>query len=144
MTDAEILLVFYEIQEAIATSTINFIGVIFAALVGAYIAAEKLDRFMVGIVLTIFTAISLGAIAEVSTLGRDMGGLAESMSVLAQSSGRTLSWHSHAQGMDPSLLWGSITAVFAFLYIGVVVFFFRLRWARFKKLGVARSSLEDL
>lgn len=144
MTDAELLLVHYEIQEALAVSMFNYVSIISAALVGSYLAADKLDRIMVGLVLFVFTASCVGFTMEGYHLGVDLAGAARAVNAASLEPDSTLGWTSFAQGMTVDHVPGGIWSFFAALYFSVIIFFFRLRWARFQKRGTKKADLGDL
>lgn len=144
MTDAELLLVHYEIQEALAVSMFNYVSIISAALVGSYLAADKLDRIMVGLVLFVFTASCIGFTMEGYHLGVDLAGAARAVNAASLEPDSTLGWTSFAQGMTVDHVPAGMWSFFAALYFSVIIFFFRLRWARFKKRGTQKADLGDL
>ena len=144
MTDAELLLVHYEIQEALAVSMFNYVSIISAALVGSYLAADKLDRIMVGLVLFVFTASCIGFTMEGYQLGVDLAGAALAINAASLDPNSTLGWTSFAQGMTVDHVPLGMWSFFSALYLSVIVFFFRLRWARFKKRGTKRAELGEL
>lgn len=144
MSDAELLLVGYKIQEAVAVSMFNFVSIISAALVGSYLTADKLDRVMVGLVLLVFSASSIGFAMEAYHLGVDLAAAARMVQAEALKPNSTLGWTSFAQGMTVDHIPATMIAFFSGMYLSVVVFFFRLRWARFKKRGTKKVFLGDL
>lgn len=144
MTDAELLLVHYEIQEALAVSMFNYVSIISAALVGSYLAADKLDRIMVGLVLFVFTASCIGFTMEGYHLGVDLAGAARAINAASLDPNSTLRWTSFAHGMTVDHVPVGMWSFFAALYLSVIVFFFRLRWARFKKRGTKKADLGEL
>lgn len=135
----------YALQAALATSMINVFGLISGALVGSYLVADKLDRITTVIVVALFTLIISGVTMEGFHLGNDL-----------YNAGMEL----RRRGADPSAGIGWLTTVrqqlpighipltalifYPTLYLGVLIFFFRLRWARLKKRGGIRPSLDEL
>lgn len=144
MTDAELLFVHYEIQEALAVSMFNYVSIISAALVGSYLAADKLDRIMVGLVLFVFSASCIGFTMEGYHLGVDLAGAARAINTASLDPNSTLGWTSFSKGMTVDHIPAGIWSFFVALYVSVLVFFFRLRWARFKKRGTRKADLGDL
>jgi len=144
MTDAELIFIHYEIQEALAVSMFNYVSIISAALVGSYLTADKLDRIMVGLVLFVFSASCIGFTMEGYHLGVDLAGAAQAINTASLEPDSALGWTSFSQGMTVDHIPAGIWSFFVALYFCVIVFFFRLRWARFKKRGTQKADFGEL
>ncbi|WP_425410951.1 hypothetical protein [Hyphococcus sp.] len=145
MTEYEAADLFFTIhQSAVATLSI-YITVIFAMLVAGYLVAHRLDRITAGVLVGVFAAFSLGMINEVRGVYSDLAGVAQLINEKAIAPNSELNWHGAAGNPDffatvPKIL-SSITIL---VFIGTLVFFFRLRWARLKKQGNIRPSIGDI
>ena len=122
----------------------NYVSIISAALVGSYLSADKLDRAMVGLGLFVFSASCIGFTMEGIHLGVDLAGAARAINSASLEPGSTLGWTSFAQGMTVDHIPIGMWMFFVGLYVSVLVFFFRLRWARFKKRGTKRADFGEL
>lgn len=114
------------------------------ALVGSYLSADKLDRIMVGLVVFVFSASCVGFAMEGYHHGVDLAGAARAVNSASLEPGSTLGWTSFAQGMTVDHVPIGIWMFFVGLYLSVLIFFFRLRWARFKKKGVKKANIGGL
>lgn len=144
MTDAELLLIHYEIQEALAVSMFNYISIISAALVGSYLSSDKLDRVMVGLVMFVFSVSCFGFMMEGFHLGVDLAAASQALYDASLEPNSSLGWTSFAKGMQVEHVPSTMVAFFSVLYVCVVIFFFRLRWARLKKRGTRKADFGEL
>ena len=74
MADYELVYFLYEDINSLQTTVINFVAVLFAFLIAAYLAADKLESTMVFIVVALFTLVTVQqSVNAVGVLGLSHG-----------------------------------------------------------------------
>jgi hypothetical protein len=140
MTEYEMASLANEYREIIGTASSMAFTTVSAFLVAGYLAAHKLNRFMIVTVVTIYTVWLGGAVATIVRTATNIDGLFQQMHLMAVQ-GKGLQWHWAANTMTPwsfPVTLGATIFVFAVIYIASVVFFFQLRHQNRKaEMGVA-------
>ncbi len=145
MTEYEAADLFFSIHQSAVATLSNYIGVVFAMLVAGYLVAHRLDRVTAGILVIVFAVFSFGMINEVRGLYSDLAGVAGLIKEKAMMPGSELRWHGAAtnDGFFEAIP-VIISAITSMVFVGAIVFFFRLRWARFKKQGITKPAISDI
>lgn len=124
MTDFEILSLFSEFAVNTQDTFVNYVGVLSAFIVAAYLVADKLSRTMVVAIIGLF---SLVALQQGTALLLHWG---DQVGLLGEIRGReALGWHG-ANRVSPSVGLIFYTTYFATVfggYVGALVFFFDRR-----------------
>lgn len=131
MTDYELLDIFIQNANSLQTCFMNYVTVLFAFLIAAYLIADKLESSMVFIILGLFTLVFFQQGFNVLGFGHDVSALAGQIAVRAQEDTSVLRWHGAATSVLGSvaipILRHSGEVVFILSYIGGLVFFFHQR-----------------
>lgn len=129
MTEYEMAYLANELNGSISTSAGNAFSTVSAFLVAGYLAAHKLNRFMVLTVITVYTIWLSGAVLGIVRAQINVAGLIQQMHLMAEQ-GKGLQWHLASRVLPewfPSSQVGFVLVVFAAIYIASVVFFFQCR-----------------
>jgi hypothetical protein len=128
MTDYELASLFDEYLSVLESTFINFVSVLFAFLVAAYLASRRLDARMVVVVLVIYSAFALNQILMISSLADDIRNLESLIAERVSSGSEALKFHSGAKNVV--LGWLLDSSAFVSLiggYLGSILFFFNQR-----------------
>jgi len=126
MTDHEILSLFSEFGGNTQETFINYVGVLSAFLVAAYLAADRLSKTMTTVLIALFSVVALQqGTALLLHWGDQVGLLAE---IRAR---ENLAWHgAHRASPSMGLIFYATYFVTVFGgYVGALVFFFDRRHA---------------
>lgn len=125
---------FKEMIELGSNGTMNYISVLFAFLVAAYLVAPHLNRVMSGIVVGTFTVFAGLMILTVNRSVSTTAALVEEMRRAAGEGGASVPWHPAVY--EPfnitAVFAPTLTALLAASYVAAIVFFF---YARQRQLG---------
>ena len=69
MSDYELIQLFYEILNGLQTALMNYVAVLFAFLIAAYLIADKLESRMAFIIVALFTLVALPQLTNVFGYG---------------------------------------------------------------------------
>ena len=130
MTDYELVYIFTENLNSLQSAFMNYVGVLFAFLIAAYLVAAKLESSMVLIVVGLFTLIAFQQVAPVFGYGSTVGELGSQIAARAIEDPSSLSWHGTAKPWGATALFiteFSETVVLVLSYIAGLVFFFHQR-----------------
>ena len=131
MTDYELISLFTEYLAALQTAFMNYVAVLFAFLIAAYLIADKLESRMVVVVVALFTLVTLQQAAPVIGAGYDCAALGSQIVERAAADPAGIGWIGAATSLSdavgiPLVRFGSI-AVVILSYIGGLIFFFHQR-----------------
>ena len=130
MTDYELVYFFYDVTDGLQTTFMNFVAVLFAFLIAAYLIADKLDAKIVFVVITLFTLVTMQQVFYAVGFGHDVSALAGQIAARAAEDSSNLGWHGAAThfvgGLIP-IFRASVAVVLILSYIGALVFFFHQR-----------------
>ena len=132
MTDYELVTLFAEYNGSLQTSLMNYVAVLFAFLIAAYLIAGKLESRMAFIIVTLFTLVALPQLSNVFGYGHDVAAIAGQISARAAENTSSLGWHATSKPWGPfavSVARYSTAVVLFVSYIGGLVFFFHQRHA---------------
>ena len=139
MSDYELIISFREFYGMFQAQYINYISVLFAFLIAAYMVAAKLQPAMVVVVVALFSAFALDSIIVLNFINSDVGELQHVMHARMLEGQTDLSWLNAARASPgPSL---TIFAVLRHItiiggYVGALIFFFHQR-------HVGRAQLQE-
>jgi len=131
MTEYEHTILFLELAQAASSLMANYMTLVFAMIVTSYMAAHRLDRFMVWAALILYSSFALGFCNEIFQVYSDMSRLGIRIAELGEKPDTALGWFGPvASSPDflyvlPKLVGGMIILA----YIGSILFFFRARKA---------------
>ena len=133
MTDYELITFFYGAINSLQTAVMNYVAVLFAFLIAAYLIAEKLEARMVVVVVALFTLVTLQQVSPVIGFGHDCTALASQIVERAAADPAGIGWIGAATPFlsdvgVPVVQFGSIIVVIL-SYIGALIFFFHQRHA---------------
>jgi hypothetical protein len=129
MTEYEMASLANELNGSISTSAGNAFSTVTAFLVVGYLAAHKLNRFMVLTAITVYTVWLSGAVLGIVRAQINLAGLIQQMHLMAEQ-GKGLQWHLASRVLPEWYLssqLGFILVVFTAIYIASVIFFFQSR-----------------
>ncbi len=129
MTDYELIALFTQVATTLQTTVMNFVAVLFAFLIAAYLIAGKLETKIVFIVVVLFTLITVNLTINAFGFGTDFVGLARQVAERAAQDPSGLGWHGTATTSHAVLpfLQFSPAAVVILSYLGGLAFFFHQR-----------------
>lgn len=132
MTDYEIASLFYGVLSEVETAIVNYTTVLFAFLVFAYFAADRLKPYMVAIVLLLFSAFSADKLILFVLLNGDLADLSSVLQQrLAEGSGELAFIAAARGGTGISGFFLPVRVVVLMGgYVGALLFFFHQRKAR--------------
>ncbi len=130
MTDYELVYFFIEYLNALQTAVMNYVAVLFAFLIAAYLIAGKVQSSMVPIIVGLFTLVALNQLSLVIGNGYDWAAVGFQITARAAEGTSNVGWHGVATPWGPHAV--SITrfgaaAVLILSYIGALTFFFHQR-----------------
>ena len=130
MSDYELVNLFQLHLINVQTEVMNYVALLFAFLIAAYLIADKLESSMVFIVLGLFTLVVLQQAGPVLGTGHDFAAIAGQIAARAAEEPSGVGWHGAATpwGLTAvSITRFSAGAVLFVSYIGGVIFFFHQR-----------------
>lgn len=130
MTEYELASLFYQVVDVANATMANFLAVTFGMMVVSYLAAHRLDRKAVAVVLTLYILYSMGMINEMFNEYRDLISIGNEIAVAATNPGSGLSWHGFAIAGPNAIaqyvpLW--VVAMSGLALFGTIWFFFHMR-----------------
>ncbi len=130
MSDYELVDLFTEQLNTLQSSFMDYVAVLFAFLIAAYLVAAKLESRMVTVIVVLFTVVALQHVLPILASGSDFAGVAGQIALRATNDSSSVNWHGAAMPWGPVAI--SITrysAVVALIvsYIGGLIFFFHQR-----------------
>ncbi len=132
MTEFELVYLFNETVNSLQTSFMNYVAVLFAFLIGAYLVADKLETRIVVVVIALFTVVTLQQATPIFGHGYDVAAIATQVAMDASDASSAIRWHSAAQpwgtGIIPTFRFGTMV-ILVLSYIGAIIFFFQQRHA---------------
>ena len=96
MSDYELVTAFVLNADGLQTTFTNFVAVLFAFLIAAYLVADKLESNMVFIVVGLFTLVAVQQAFNAAGFGNDVAGLARQIAAQAAHDPAGLGWHGTA------------------------------------------------
>ena len=130
MTEFEMAYLLTDMQAMMATQATTSLTVVSGFLIAGYIAAHRLNRLMVGILLGIYTYWFLGTAFQLSRQVASHSGLILKMHNYA-AAGKGLEWHAAKDAMAPRwVLEAAPTSAVLFasaIFAASIVFFFQCR-----------------
>lgn len=130
MSDYELVTLFAEYNANLQTSLMNYVAVLFAFLIVAYLAASRLEARMVFVVVALFTLVALPQVLNVMGFGYDTAAIAGQIAARAAEDPSGLGWHGTSQPWGPisvSVTRYSTAVVLIVSYLGALIFFFHQR-----------------
>ena len=115
---------------------INYISILFAFLAASYLVADKLNPWLIAVVIGLFTIYSLDAIMALYYLNLDVAEIQRLMHERVQAGSVELAFHGAAkesfdlESIDNNILARMMVAIFGF--VGSIAFFFIRRGSRLK------------
>ena len=130
MTDYELVNLFQLHLTNVQTAVMNYVALLFAFLIAAYLIADKLESSMVFIVVGLFTLVVLQQTGPIIGTGYDFAAIAGQIATRAADDPTGLGWHGTATPFGATAV--AVTrftagAVMFVSYIGGVFFFFHQR-----------------
>lgn len=130
MSEFEMAYLMNDMMGTASTEFLNWVSVVTAFLAAGYIVSHRLDRWMIGAVLFVYSYTYLGMVRPMLVQIANIQGLAGKMETFAKA-GKGLDWHAVSHGLLPQWLIDAedITNVvtFALVYLVTVAFFFQQR-----------------
>ena len=131
MSDYELVYLFVEHNNALQTSLMNYVAVLFGFLITGYLVASKLESRMVFVVVAMFTLVAVPEAINVIGFGSDTAALGSQIAARAAENPAGLGWHGTASAalgvVGLPVLRFSTIVVMVLSYIGALVFFFHQR-----------------
>ena len=131
MSDYELITFFYEAVNSLQTAVMNYVAVLFAFLIAAYLISDKLESRMVAFIVALFTLVTLQQVTPVIGFGHDCASLVSQIVERAAADPSSLGWHGAATSLSDAIarpvLRFTPAAVVVFSYIGGLIFFFHQR-----------------
>ena len=129
MSDYELIDLFTQVVDSLQVTVMNFVAMLFAFLIAAYLIADKLETRIVFIVVALFTLITLNLSINAFGFGTDLVGLARQVAERAAQDPSGLGWHGTATLSQALLafLQFSPGAIVILSYLGGLIFFFHQR-----------------
>ena len=130
MTDYELIMAFLEYLNAQQTTLMNYVAVLFAFLIAAYLIADKLQTGMVVIIVGLFTLVALPQVINATGVGGTALALAGQITARAAQDSSSIGWHPAATALGSIGLpiYRTATIIVIILsYIGGLIFFFHQR-----------------
>lgn len=142
MTDYELLSLVMQTVSALAASQANFMTGVFAMLVVGYVAAHRLDRIAVALIVAVYSIFCVGMFAEVWGLGTNLALLFDQIGARAAQPGSSLGWHPAVNGASRGHVRYTGLLIYAIIFSGTLWFFFRMRASG--GLGLGPPSRDDV
>ncbi len=131
MSDYELVYFFMENINALQATFMNYVAVLFAFLIAAYLVAAKLESRMVFVIVGLFTLVALPQTFNIAGHGHDVAALASQIAARAAEDPSALGWHGTATPVlgivGIPILRFSVVIVVLLSYIGGLIFFFHQR-----------------
>ncbi len=131
MTDYELITFFYEGVNSLQVAFMNYVAVLFAFLIAAYLVAARLESSMVFIIVGLFTLVILQQSVTLVGFGYDVAALLSQIAARASEDPTGVGWHGGATplagAVGAPVLRFSGAVIMIFSYIGGLVFFFHQR-----------------
>jgi hypothetical protein len=130
MSDYELVSFFVANVEGLQTSMMNYVAVLFAFLIAAYLIADKLESSMVAVAIGLFTLVTLQQASPIIGFGHDAAALAVQIATRAAEDPSSVGWHGAATPLGSTgtpILRFSTIVVLVLSYIGALIFFFHQR-----------------
>ncbi len=130
MTDYELITAFNEYNTLMQTSFTNYVAVLFAFLIAAYLIADKLESSMVPSIVALFTLVALNQLSNVIGGGHDWAAVGMQIAARATEQTSSLGWHGAATPwgrLTISILQFSAAVILTASHIGALIFFFHQR-----------------
>jgi hypothetical protein len=131
MTEYEMASLVTDMQAALAAGSIELATIVSGFLVAGYVAAHRLSRLMIAIVLGVYTFWFFGAAFILSRQFISLSGLVTEIHNFATAA-KGLQWHAAAGEIPSEWMMNSLGPVvsyfiFPIMFAGSVVFFFHCR-----------------
>jgi len=135
MTDYELTNLFFQAVQTGNGTMANYMTLIFGMLVSSYLAAHRLDRWMMVIAILIYSMFALGFCNEIYQVYSDFARLGLTLAERGIKPGNDLGWFGPvAVGSGGLQVIPKMVLVMTLLaYFGSMVFFFRARSANLKQ-----------
>ena len=130
MTDYELINMFVEHMTLLQTILMNYVAVLFAFLIAAYLIAAKLESGMVFIIVGLFTLVALPQAINVIGIGYDTAAIAGQIASRAMQDSSGVGWHGTTTWLGTigiTILRASVLLVLVLSYLGGLIFFFHQR-----------------
>jgi len=134
MSDAELAMLFTEYFGLMQAHYINYISILFAFLAASYLVADKLNVWLIVVVIGLFTIYSLDAITALYYLNMDVAEIQRLMHERVRDGSIELAFHGAAKesfnldAIDNNIMARMLVSIFGFL--GSIAFFFIQRKTR--------------
>lgn len=140
MTEFEMAYLLTDMQSALANYTATFFTGVSGFLVSGYVAAHRLNRTMLAVVLSLYTVWFVPVVFMMSRMGISFSGLLHEMHQFA-AAGKGLQWHAAATAIAPDWLFDlGPYPMYLFgvaVYCGTMYFFLHCRRVNHKAEGGA-------
>ncbi len=130
MTDYELISSFAEYNAMLQTAFTNYVAVLFAFLISAYLIADKLKSGMVPIIVGLFTLVALAQLGSAIGSGYDWAAIGMQIAARATEQTSSVGWHAAATrwgALTISIIRIGLVAILIVSYIGALIFFFHQR-----------------
>ncbi len=131
MSNYELLDALYGCIGGVQTVLMNFVAVLFAFLIAGYLVADKLDKIIVIIIVTLFSLVTFNQMLASIGLSSDFAGLLLQLADRAATDPENMGWHSSTLDIREfglPIMRFSPTVIIVVSYFGGLVFFFRQRY----------------
>lgn len=124
MTEFETYTTFLLVFDTSETLIERFLTLLFGFLIASYLVGAKLDRLMIGIVLSLYTVMAVRYAFVFINASGDVVEMADVLRTLAASPNSNLSW---LEIGPVHIFFPVVFAVMLLSYLASIVFFFRAR-----------------
>ena len=130
MSDYELVDIFIQYSNNLQAHFMNYVAVLFAFLIAAYLIADKLESSMAFIIVGLFTLVTMIQGVNVSGAGYDFVSVGMQVAARATQDSANLDWHATKTWLGniglPFVRFSTV-AVVIISYIGGIFFFFHQR-----------------
>ncbi|MGI9201206.1 MAG: hypothetical protein ACR2QL_09115 [Woeseiaceae bacterium] len=133
MTEYEYATLFFQVAETAHAAIANFLTIVFAMIVVSYLAADKIDRYATGLLLSAYTLFSLGLAFEIFNIYRDLSNLGWELAKYQDANPMAYTWLGMASDLENgpnAVIPTVISTVCIIAYLGSMMFFVRMRKAK--------------
>jgi len=126
MTELELYLAFVQVASYSDAHIQNFTALLFAFLIAAYLVSHGLDRVMVGIVLSLYSAMALRYTFIYFNTSDDLVAMAAELRQMASMPDSSIAW---LEIGPVHIFYTAVTLVMFLCYLASLAFFLRARRA---------------
>lgn len=136
MTELELYMAFVQVASYSDAHIQNFTALLFAFLIAAYLVSHKLDRVMVGIVLSLYSAMALRYTFVYFNASDDVVAMAAQLRKLAAMPDSNIAW---LEIGPVHIFYTAVAGIMFLCYLASIAFFFRTRHSERSGSGESAS-----